>query len=210
MHKDNFGIYASRETRIFRFFLQNNRWFAREILDFKPDNTGHHDLKCRLKNKKVLIVEIKQEEARWFSKTGNLGLDYLSAFTFTRNRERWLKNNHWIKARDYDDFIKDTQIDKWGKLLTCDADVQLFYVHDHLCKMYNNAKLQDPRFVMHLNKNLSLRINRKKDYNLADTWESAAYFVPANNKYLQEAEINHVQALNTAIKDNRHNPARNY
>ena len=58
MYKDNFNIYSSRETKIFKHFVENNKWFENELLDFKPENTGFHDMKCIMKDKSVLIIQI--------------------------------------------------------------------------------------------------------------------------------------------------------
>ncbi|HRK28323.1 MAG TPA: hypothetical protein PK239_13695 [Chitinophagales bacterium] len=204
VYKDNFGIYSSREVQIFKHFVETNPWFEAELVNFRPDNTGFHDLKCLLKNGACLVVEIKEEERYWYNRTGNLGLDYISAFHFNQKRDFWLQNNYWIQKYHYTQFLQDITVSKWGKLITCDADVQLFYVQDQFCQMYSNAALQHPDFVAYLNTHYNLRINKKSDYQLADDWESAAYYIPIGNPRLNNAKITQLTNLIAAVAANQH------
>ena len=210
MYKDNFKIYSTREVKIFKHFVDNNAWFENQLEDFKPDNTSLHDLKCKMKDGKTLIIQIKEDEAYWYNRTKNIGLDYISAFNFLRNKSQWLNNNYWIKSSDYQNFIGDVSIGKWGKLITCDADVHLFYVEGCVCHLYNNSALQASAFIHHLNSSVNLRINKKSDYNLGDEWESAAYFLPVTNANVSRALISDYTSLLTAIQNNTHTVNRNF
>lgn len=210
MYKDNFKIYTSREVKIFKYFVENNSWFENQLEDFKPDNTSLHDLKCKMKNGNVVIIQIKEDEAYWYDKTKNIGLDYISAFNFIRNKNTWLSNNYWIKSSDYQTFTNDISVSKWGKLITCDADVHLFYVKDRICKLYDNSKLQNHSFISYLNTNFNLRINKKSDYNLGDDWESAAYYLPISNSNLVNAEVSSQSSLINSISSNIHIVSRTF
>ena len=65
-------------------------------------------------------------------------------------------------------------------------------------------------FQNYLNSNCNLRINKKTDYNLADDWESAAYYLPITDDNLQSAEISNEKSLIFAPNNNKHKVDRNY
>lgn len=187
---NNFQKYASKELTIFHNFVEYTPWFKSLIEKIEADNTGFHDIKCLLKNGQTLIVEIKEDERYWYDKTGNVGLDYISAFRFLRNRQRWTSGgNYWVVPTEYSDFLKDIDVKKWGKLKTCDAHIQLFYVKRKFAHIYDNRQLQSTNFINYLNATHRLRINKKSDYNLTDNWESAAYFLPIDDDYLRKIQI---------------------
>ena len=203
MSKDNFTAYTSKEMRIFQTFVDSNPWLKNELKEFYLDNTSFHDLKCEMNNGYSFTVEVKEEERYWFDKTGNLGLDYISAFIFKRNKYLWTrKHKYWVDIEKLKSFMEDINILKWGKLVTCDADVQLFYVKDKLCRVYDNSKLKSPKFVKYLNSNYKLRINNKHAYNISENWESAAYFVGNQNSNLNECLVDNMKNLNNAIRSN--------
>lgn len=204
-----FEKYSKEEISIFQLLLEEKQWFKDIVLDYKPNNTAFHDIKCKLKDGNTLLVEIKKDEKFWFEKTGNIGLDFISAFKFKTEelREKWLNSSFWIKKEDIEGFLNDIEIIKMGKLLTCDADVQVFYVEDNFIKIYDNSKLQSDDFIDYLKKNFDLRINKKSDYGINEDWESSAFFVPAKtDETLSKCEINSVNALIESIKNNKHTP----
>lgn len=194
---NNFKRYANREEYIIHQFVNNNEWLSNIVSDVKPDNTGFHDYKLILNDGKQIIVEIKEEEYYWYSKTGNIGLDFLSAFSFKNDfvKNKYYHNNLWVNKGTINEFIKEINVDKFGKLFTCDANIQLFYCEDEnknpiLLKAYSNIKLKENSFVEYLKNNYNLRINNKKNYKLKDDWESAAFFIQPSDKRLEKCEIN--------------------
>jgi hypothetical protein len=152
-------------------------------------NTGFHDLIIYLNfknsnsNIKIpLILEIKEEEHYWFTQTGNIGLDLLSAFNFKSKEKRdYFKRdkNMWVSSGDKSDFFDSIDIKKEGKLYSCDADIQLFYCASKkdrkrpiLLKAYNNRLLK--RNLKYFLDNYDIRINNKSEYDSkTDSWESA-------------------------------------
>jgi hypothetical protein len=145
-------------------------------------------------------IEVKTEEYRWYSQTKNIGLDYISAFKF---RDKAYKNKienqrNWVSPKELDEFKRNIIVKRYGKLYTCDADIQLFY-----CKLNET----EAKFFAYCNKCLKnlrtyfenhypLRINDKASYDLDDTWESAAYFVnPDECPELKKCEINNLDKL---------------
>jgi hypothetical protein len=183
-------------------YISDNVWLASLVKEVKKDNTQFHDLLIVLQNDQKLTVEVKEDEYYWYSRTGNIGLDYISAFEFKNQelRRKWLRNNYWIKSKDIQEFKNEIIVSKYGKLITCDADLQLYVVYDKekvkFSKLYSNSKLKQNNFVNYLEKNYDLRVNKKSDYGLKDSWESAAFFVnPLEDLKLKEAEINNLDQL---------------
>jgi hypothetical protein len=202
MGNDYFIRYQNRETFIMENYISDNIWLASLVKEVKKDNTQFHDLLIVLQNDQKLTVEVKEDEYYWYSRTGNIGLDYLSAFEFKNQglRRKWLSDNYWIKSKDIQEFKNEIIVSKYGKLITCDADLQLYVVYDKetvkFSQLYSNNKLKQNNFVSYLEKNYNLRVNKKNDYGLKDSWESAAFFVnPLKDLKLKEAEINDFDQL---------------
>ncbi len=202
---NNFDKYSSRESYIIKQWVENTDWLKAIVVDFIPDNTGFHDYKLRLNNGTEIIVEIKEEEHRWYGKTGNIGLDFISAFYFKEESYRtfYVNKQYWVDKTRIKQFLSnEIEVKKFGKLKACDADIQLFYCEDKnknivLMKAYNNHLLQERDFIKHLYDNYNLRINRKSDYHLTDDWESAAFFCnPHCDAKLSGCEIKSIEDLN--------------
>lgn len=209
MVNDNFTRYSTREDMIIEKWINGTEWLVDEVEGFEPDNTGFHDYKVWLKNGSVFRVEVKEEEYYWYNRTGNIGLDFISAFHFRdRGRERYWKNNnnYWVPTYEIASFLaNDIDVLKWGKLRTCDADVQLFYVENKgrtiLMIPYSNDKLQDGDFINYIKRNYRLRINKKSDYGLSDDWESAAFFVKPEDEVLMECRVDSLDDLIDCLRD---------
>lgn len=140
-----------------------------------------------------VIIEVKEEEFFWYNKTGNIGLDYLSAFGFLP--ESSFRKGQWIRKENLSNFLNEIEIYRKGKLFLCDADIQLFYCEDNgeikLLKAYNNKCLKDKRGIFE--NEYDLRVNNKNAYDRSvssDSWESAAYFIKPYNRHLKACEIN--------------------
>ncbi len=205
---NNFQQYSSRERYIIEQWIENTAWLKDIVEDYTPDNTGFHDYKLRLSNGTEIIVEIKEEEYRWYGKTGNLGLDFISAFHFKEESYQafYVSSGYWVDKTRIKHFLNnEIDVKKFGKLKTCDADIQLFYCEDEnknivLMKAYNNYLLQDKLFIEYLCDNYRLRINKKSDYHLTDDWESAAFFCnPNTDDRLKGCEIKSIDDLNNII-----------
>lgn len=195
---DYFTHYSSKEEMIADLFISDNDWLNQLVREVKRDNTPFHDILIKLQNGSEYTIEIKEDEFYWYSRTGNIGLDYYSAFKFLEdNRDFWVsRNNYWINRHDLESFKRDIVVMKKGKLFTCDADFQLFVVMNNgeiaFSKLYSNRMLQSDEFIHYLESNYDLRVNKKIDYNLQDNWDSAAYFVNPSDACLANAEVNDV------------------
>lgn len=207
MPPDYFGNYSNKQLEIVEMYVSKTSWIKDEILDIIEDSTSFHDVICTLKSGKTLIIQVKEEEAYWFTKTNNLGLDYISAFDFIRNSDEYLRTR-WIKPEDHQKFLDDIEIRKWGKLITCDADVHLFYVKGVGFWLYDNHILQSYRTLQWLKSNYKLRINDKKQYGIEEDWDSAAFFVKPSHQVLIQAKIDNLHKLFTAIDTNSHDVNR--
>ncbi len=203
---NNFDRYSSREGYIIKKWIDNNKWLSDIVDSYEPANTGLHDYQLLLKNGKKVIIEIKEEEHYWYNKTGNIGLDFISVFYYKNDlvKNYYNNNNFWVKKRTVDDFISKIDVKKYGKLITCDAHIQLFYCEDKkkspvLIKAYSNQKLKEKSFIEYLKYCYDLRINDKESYGLKDKWESAAFFVKPSDKRLIQCEINSYSDLSNIL-----------
>lgn len=203
---NNFDRYSSREDYIIKKWIDNNKWLSDIVDSYEPDNTDLHDYQLLLKNGKKAIIEIKEEEYYWYNKTGNIGLDFISIFYYKSEEIKrfYIKEKLWVKKRTIDSFLSKIDVQKYGKLKTCDAHIQLFYCEDEkknpvLIKAYSNQKLQEESFIEYLMCCYDLRINDKERYELEDKWQSAAFFVKPSDKKLIQCEINSYSDLSNIL-----------
>lgn len=198
MIKDYYKYYGSRELMIVKTWINNNS-LEKYVDAVYSANTGLHDICVRLKNEMSFYIEIKEDSTYWFNRTNNIGLDYYSSFTYKNPNVK--PKSLWITPEELEDFKNMIDISKKGKLFTCDAEIQLYYVDGILCKAYSNKKLQDANFISYLEKNYRLRINDKKTYDLKDSWQSSAYYVnPLKDEMLKKCEINTYEELIAILK----------
>ena len=186
--------YIASEKKIVEDWIDINN--IKNIKEVLPDNTSFHDIKIILMSGKILTVEVKTEEAYWFIRTGNIGLDYLSAFNFNKiSLKICKKNNNWVPISKHLEFIENIKIRKYGKLFTCDANIQLFNVFSEgeyiFLKAYDNKLLKENSFIEYLKNNYKLRINNKPKYGIYEDWQSAAFFLnPIDDTKLKNSELN--------------------
>jgi len=203
-----FEQYSSRELAIVALWIDSIPGLRDITKGISPDNTGYHDCFVVFNNGfRNLIIEVKEDEEYWYNRTGNVGFDYISAFTYKNKEVQSFaqESKLWIKPDKLEYFLNNINIDKWGKLKTCDADIQLFYVEDKtthkikFIKAYPNQDLQNYR--PEIEKNLSMRINYKNAYaSRTDTWESSAYYInPLTDSYLKKIEINSIDDLENVL-----------
>jgi len=185
---DYFSKYTQDEVKIIKLWIEK---YSPQILSLHSakvikDNTPYHDAYILLEDKGKIFIEVKQEEMSWFCKTGNIGIDYISAFKYKDQamKDRVVRNKYWVSPKELPEFMKSIEVKKWGKLVTCDAHLQIFYVESKrksplFLEALNNIKLKELR--KYIEKTYSLRINDKSKYSSSsDTWESAAYFINLN------------------------------
>ncbi|WP_058865907.1 hypothetical protein [Chloracidobacterium thermophilum] len=198
---DHFSRYSQKESHILEI------WKAKSGLipsgwNIQKDNTPYHDAKVILPDGSHFLVQVKEEEARWYTITGNIGLDYISAFSFIDKayETKCLKVlERWIPPEEIPTFFKKIKVEKHGKLITCDAHVHVFYVGGKgatgetesplLLRTYCNQWLKSEAFISHLKSKYRLRINNKKAYNIDESWHSAAFFLSPSDDMLRKGEI---------------------
>ena len=196
-----FHKYGNREEGILNHWIDSNPWIKDVLVEYKIDHTPYHDWKMDIDyNGEILnfTIHIKEEEIYWYEKTGNLGLDFISAFYFKRPEYKidLVKNNYCINSSQIENFLNNQiTVSKWGKLYTCDSNIHIFYVEDKFCRAYSNNKLKSKEMINYLKLNYKLRVNKKNEYGLSDDWESAAFFVKPNDLELKKCEINTLKEL---------------
>lgn len=142
------------------------------------------DAKLILPNKKEYLVEIKVEDDLPF-KTGNLGFDLISAFTW-KNKP----NYGWTPIHL---FLEQVNIQKWGSFLDVSYDILLKGLYQNR-KLQNiiamwGAKLRTAEIWNYVKYNLNCKANNKKQYGLNDDWESAFFVLPIKSTIVQNAII---------------------
>jgi len=198
---DHFSRYSRKESHILDIWKAKSGLIPHEW-NIQKDNTPYHDAKVILPDGTQFLVQVKEEEARWYTITGNIGLDYISAFSFIDKayETNCLKTlNHWIPPKEISTFLKKIKVEKYGKLKTCDAHVHVFYVGGKgatgktelplLLKTYCNKWLKSEAFISYLKSKYRLRINNKKAYNIDESWHSAAFFLSPSDNMLRKGEI---------------------
>lgn len=206
-----FVHYSSRELEILAIWKERSGVIPLDS-EIERHNTGFHDAKVILPDSTVFFVQVKEEEKRWYQRTGNIGLDYISAFKFINQQyeDQYLKEfGCWISPKEIESFQNRINVIKWGKLKTCDAQVHVFYVKDRvvngreeplLLKTYCNSWLKSEKFQRYLLSNYRLRINDKKRYDIEEDWHSAAFFVKPEDPMLKKGEIESYEQLLKCIQ----------
>ena len=203
--KEYFDKYVNREEAILNYWIDSNPWIKEIIVKYEDDHTPFHDWKIIIKIKEKIViftVQIKEEEVYWFKRTGNLGLDFISAFNFLKQdyKKEIENNNYWVSPDIIEKFLNNKiKVMKWGKLITCDSNIHIFFVNGEFCQAYSNSKMKSDEMIKYLKSNYSLRINKKQDYGLADDWESAAFFVKPIDEKLKSCEINNIEEIKTEL-----------
>lgn len=190
-----FNKYGSTQLEIAKEWIDQNEWLKEIVTEIGEDSTSFHDVrfKTSLDPNRWYTIEVKEDERYWYDRTKNVGLDAISSFTIKNNYKKWMPYGNkgaWIKSSDFEDFKKDINVSKWGKLFTCDADIQLFYVEGKILKAYSNKLIVCQQFQNYVTKNYDLRINNKKRYGIYDNWMSATYlFKPETDEQFIKIEI---------------------
>lgn len=212
---NNFDSYVTREDSIFKAWI-NKIGIKFDIL--KSNNHGWKNKKSKydiegklseaeiVESLKISVIkfEIKEDDFFWYSKTGNVGFDYLSAFEFKGENER-LKHGvidnkgAWVKKENLTGFQNDITVFTFGKLFNTEADINIFFVENKekeiiLLEAMTTEKFQETKEFLELN--YSLKINNKSIYKSStDTWESAAYYVNLKDSYFKDKLLNSVNFI---------------
>ena len=171
------------------FLIDNTKWLSELVKKHERDSTGLHDWIFYLKNDKKCIVELQKtsygDTRSGYCRYGDIRLDLISSFTNINEKAkerfhdwgwRWKALNG---QKDLNFFSNNCRINKWGKLVTCDAHILVFMVMDrkkkiHVIKIYNNKELQNNK--RYFIENYPIKINHK----IGEVWGSA--FIPVSEK----------------------------
>jgi len=148
---------------------------------------------------KRLIVEIQYSNRYDFKKYGDIRLDYVSAYIPYIKIHGLKKFNEMIKN-------KTINVERWGKLKECDADVLIYVIceYDKITKTYKNIdevlifsieKLQNNLNYWENEYGKRLKTNNKQN----EEWGSAFIPVPADDNILQQCRITSLHELITFI-----------
>lgn len=173
------------EIRVVKAYLKRNKIEYEKVWKHHDANAG--DVMVLFPNKLYSLFEVKQESYKRFSKYGEYGIDFLSAFLFKAgvNEKAWQTINKPQKINDFLNAIEtDTKTLKLGKLAYSYSDVWLFYVKDesgeytHL-ECYDGRKVETKEFFDYLKKHCCFAVNKKTSKELShnDKFHSATFFI---------------------------------
>jgi hypothetical protein len=193
-----------REPLVLKHSFTIYPWLTDIIKEYQEDSTALHDYKIIFKNSKVGLVEIQithygENTRAGFRRYGDVRLDLISSFSptvegckaFKLGNKRWktLKNKEELKQ-----FTAICPVNKWGKLVTCDAHYFYFAVLDnqnncHLLNIYDNEKLKSE--TNYFVNTYGVKINHK----IGEPWGSAFVPVDEKDKVLQSCLITDKEAF---------------
>ena len=153
-----------------------------------------HDYVIYFKDGNKTIVEVKNEEAYWYDRTGNIALDAISAFDVESEeiQEYIDNNNYWIEKEDYQRFLEGINVKRRGSLYDSDADIMVKRIIDRdFIQAYDMQQLK--RDANQFETGYRLRINDKESYGIEEEHESAIFCVQPSD--LQEYEINSYEEI---------------
>lgn len=179
-----FDTYSIDEIPIVEAWINKIDGLRDKVVSVTPDNTSHHDVSLVLRTDGCgkdlpsqirLSIEVEQEESYWFTRTGRITIDAISAFVYSDEaRAKQLMFNGWVRVSDLREFLKCINVKRYGKIKECDANIQIKKIRDtDFLVGYDNMKLVNNRG--YIERNFDLRINNKQRYGLTDNWESATY-----------------------------------
>jgi hypothetical protein len=201
---DYFKEYTKNEMDSLRFWVEKGAIFKNIETKIVSSPTSFHDalLYTSINPDVPLKVEMEVEEAFWFKRTKNIGIDAISAFHYKNGFDySGMINNLWVNKSFIQQFKENIIVHKYGKLYTCDADIQIKMIVDDngellFFRAYDNKKLCSKEFQDYVENNFDLKINNKARYNQDDSWESAMYCInPKTCTELIRREINTIRDL---------------
>ncbi len=186
---------AARETEIVKkIFTANGISF---ITAEKHADADAGDVLVTLGSGKKILIEVKEEIYTRFSKYGDLGIDFISAFSFNQGVDIDAWKGKPKSPRLYDDFIAD--IDKTnmkpGKVFYSKSDLWLFFVENSAGLYYHcfldGKKVVSEKFREYLRKNCFFAVNNKPRWQNSyfDRHQSAVFFINHKDKEITDRTV---------------------
>ncbi len=163
------------------------------------------DVLVILPDDRNILIEVKEEDYKRFSKYGDLGIDFISAFNFKHSEDvtRW-KGAPKSPAR-LQEFLSSINVTKWGKLTYSKSHLWLFFVTDPSNKIVYHAffdgnRMTSEEFKNYLYSHCLFAVNNKPYWQLShgDSHHSACFFINNKNEHLNGYKVDLTEYIKKA------------
>lgn len=160
------------------------------------------DILVTLNNGKQVLIEVKEEAYKRFTTYGDLGIDYISVFSFKRAADEYLWKGSPKPASRHEEFLEAIDVKKYGKLIYSTSDLWLFFVKSPSGDIYyhsflDGCKVVSKEFGSYLKNNCKFAVNNKPvtQDSHSDRHQSAVYFINHADGEVVKRQVNLVQYL---------------
>ncbi|MDE7215630.1 MAG: hypothetical protein K2O08_02355 [Clostridia bacterium] len=192
---------AERELEVVKLLLEKNGVKYANVE--KCENADDGDVVVNAYGK-IVIIEVKEEDyLTRFLKYSQVGIDFLSVFTFKPNTESDIKHgvkrpNMYEKLRSSIDMSKHF---KRGKLFYSKSHLWLFYsqYNDEFkyAEFFDGEGIKSDEFRNYLFKECMFAVNNKPSEQLSfnDGYQSAVIYVDSNDAQLNKYRVDDLKAF---------------
>ncbi len=154
------------------------------------------DVKVVLPDNREILIEVKEESYRRFLEYGDLGIDFISAFSFKFPNGETIWKGAPKRPHRLRELLSSIEIQKLGKLSYSKSDLWLFFVVDTNENLYFHAffdgkKMTSKEFYKYLSQNCCFAVNNKPFWQLSnrDSHHSACFFINNENNLLKQYKV---------------------
>lgn len=154
------------------------------------------DILVTLPDNREILIEVKEELYNRFKTYGDLGIDFISAFSFKNPNDENIWKGSPKRPYRLNDFLSSINIKKHGKLSYSKSHLWFFFVLDPTGNLYYHAffdgsKMVSEEFYDYLSKNCLFAINNKPSCQLShrDFHQSACFFINHLNPFLNRYKV---------------------
>lgn len=162
----------------------------------KHENADDADILVILPDNNKILIEVKEEFIDRFRKYGDLGIDFISAFSFKNPIDESIWKGAPKRPERLNSFLSSINIQKLGKLSYSKSHLWLFFVFDDSKNLYYHAffdgsKMTSKEFYNYLSKNCFFAVNNKPYWQLShgDTHQSACFFINHEDRFLNRYKV---------------------
>ncbi len=163
----------------------------------KHQNANDGDILVVLPDDRKILIEVKEENYKRFSKYGDLGIDFISACFFKNLHDETIWKGSPKKPNRLALFLDSIKVQKYGKLSYSKSDLWLFFVCDENENLYYHAffdgrKMTSEEFYNYLSKSCLFAVNNKPAWQLShgDAHHSACFFINHRSAFLNQYKVN--------------------
>lgn len=179
-----------REVKIVEYLFQKENIDFLSVEKIKEDR-DMADVRVNFKNGASITVEVKEERYKnRFEKYKDLGIDFISAFDF-KDKSKPITGLQSPKMLNT--FINNIDVKKLGKIYYSKADLWLFFVVDGKKLIwygfFDGKGIKSDEFRSYLKTSCKFSANKKSNYKLKDSAQSAVFFINSQNPKLLKHKV---------------------